>query len=174
MWHESCNGFYKRYFYNMKIITNLGNIFDSTATIIAHQCNGIGVMGSGVAKEVKERYPRVFKKYKQAIDSDLLKLGSCQVVAVDETKTKFVANLCGQWNFGSDGKRYTSYDAIYNALEKLADYCVKKSIKSVAFPYKMSSDRGGASWDVVFAMIQDVFKDNEEIIIEIWKYNGKK
>lgn len=158
----------------MKIVNYNGNIFDSTATIIAHQCNGIGVMGSGVAKEVKERYPRVFKKYKQAIDSDLLKLGSCQVVAVDEIKTKFVANLCGQWNFGSDGKRYTSYDAIYSALEKLSDYCVKKNIKSVAFPYKMSSDRGGASWDVVFAMIQDVFKDNEEIIIEIWKYDGRK
>lgn len=158
----------------MKINNKLGNIFDSTATIIAHQVNGQAVMGSGIAKQVKDRYPRVFEKYKHACENDLLKLGSCQVVAVDETKTKFVANLCGQWNFGSDGKRYTSYDAIYIALEKLSDYCVKKNIKSVAFPYKMSSDRGGASWDVVFAMIQDVFKDNEEIIIEIWKYDGKK
>lgn len=154
------------------MVTNnrYGNIFDSTATVIVHQVNGQGVMGSGVAKQVKDRYPRVFEKYKYACENDLLKLGSCQVVAVDETKTKFIANLCGQWNFGSDGKRYTSYDAIYSALEKLADYCVKKNIKNVAFPYKMSSNRGGASWDVIFSMIKDVFTNNNDITIEIWYY----
>jgi hypothetical protein len=41
--------------------------------------------------------------------------------------------------------------------------------KSVAFPYKMSSDRGGADWNVVLAMIESVFK-NTDITIEIWKY----
>ncbi len=98
----------------MKIINKKGNLFDSKATILCHQVNGMGVMGSGVAKQVKDRYPRVFEMYKKACDSDLFKLGSCQVVAVDETKKKFVANLCGQWNFGYDNKRYTSYDAISN------------------------------------------------------------
>ena len=41
--------------------------------------------------------------------------------------------------------------------------------KSVAFAYKMSSDRGGADWNVVLAMIESVFK-NTDITIEIWKY----
>ena len=157
----------------MTIIYKSGDIFDSKVNIICHQVNAQGVMGSGVAKQVKDKYPRVFDKYKEACDKDLFKLGSCQVVAVDDTKTKFIANLCGQWNFGSDGKRYTSYDAIYSALEKLADYCKKKNIESVVFPYKMSCDRGGASWHIIYAMIEDVFEDNENITIEIWKYNEK-
>ena len=149
-----------------------GNIFDSDVNIICHQCNCMGVMGSGVAKQVKDKYPRVFEKYKDACEKDLVKLGSCQVVAIDDTKTKCVANLFGQWNFGGDGKRYTSYDAIYSALEKLADYCKRKNVQSVAFPYKMSCDRGGASWNIIYAMIEDVFKDNENIIIEIWHYGN--
>ena len=33
-----------------------GNLFDSNAHIIAHQVNCQGVMGSGVAKQVKERF----------------------------------------------------------------------------------------------------------------------
>ena len=155
----------------MKIINYNGDIFNSNATIIAHQCNGLGLMGSGIAKEVKERYPRVYEKYKKAIDDDLFKLGGCQVVDTDGNKTQYIANLCGQYNCGYDNKRYTSYDAIYSALEKLADYCVRKGIKSVAFPYKMSSVRGGASWDVIYAMIMDVFKNNDNITIEIWKYD---
>ena len=39
--------------------------------------------------------------------------------------------------------------------------------KSVAFPYKMSSDRGGADWNIILAMIESVFK-NTDITIEIW------
>ena len=35
-------------------------------------------------------------------------------------------------------------------------------------PYKMSSDRGGADWDVILAIITSIFKDSD-IIIEIWK-----
>lgn len=156
----------------MTVVEYNGNVFDSKATIIAHQVNGQSVMGSGVAKEVRDRYPRVFEKYKEACDKDLLKLGSCQVVAVDDTKTKFIANLCGQWNFGYDGKRYTSYDAICGALEKLAEYCERKNINSIAFPWHMSCDRGGASWKVITAMIETVF-EGSDVIIEYWKYNGK-
>ena len=42
-----------------------GNLFDTKAEIICHQCNCQGVMGSGVAAEVKKRYPEVFKAYRK-------------------------------------------------------------------------------------------------------------
>ena len=38
-----------------------GNLFDTKANIICHQCNCQGVMGSGVAAEVKRRYPEDVK-----------------------------------------------------------------------------------------------------------------
>ena len=42
---------------SIKIID--GNLFDSKAKIIAHQVNCQGKMNSGVAKEVRQRYPHV-------------------------------------------------------------------------------------------------------------------
>lgn len=154
----------------MKEIVIEGNIFNSGATIISHQVNNQAVMGSGVAKQVKDLYPRVFEKYYNACQKGLMKLGSCQVVDTDGTKKQFIANLCGQDLYGYDGKRYTSYDAIYTALEKLAKYCVDNNIKSIAFPWGMSSDRGGADWNIIITMIESVFKNNEEITVEYWKY----
>lgn len=155
----------------MKEIVNEGNIFDSNVDVICHQVNPI-TMGSGIAKQVRDRFPRVYEKYKNVCDKGLLKLGMCQVVETEKGSNKYIANLCGQENFGYDGKRYTNYEGIYTALEKLANYCKEHNIKSVAFPWNMSCDRGGANWNIIIVMIESVFYDNEDIIVEYWKYNG--
>lgn len=154
----------------MKIINYNGDIFNSTADIICHQVNSFGQMGSGIAKQVKEKYPRVFEKYYESFRNNTLDLGTCQVVATTEDRKQFIANLCGQKYFGSIG-RFTNYEGIYVALEKLASYCERHNTEKVAFPYHMSCDRGGGSWSVIMAMIEDVFKNNDNITIEIWKYD---
>jgi hypothetical protein len=38
---------------------------------------------------------------------------------------------------------------------------------SIAFPYKIGSDRGGASWDVIYAMICDVLGDRDVTIYKL-------
>ena len=40
------------------------DIFTTDCDIIVHQVNCYGVMGSGIAKQVKERYPDVYDIYK--------------------------------------------------------------------------------------------------------------
>lgn len=157
----------------MKEIVYKGDLMDSSADIIAHQVNASGGFGSGVAKAVKERYPRVAEQYHKAVEKQLLKLGMCQIVKTNpgSDDNRLIANLCGQERYGYDGKRYTNYEGIYIALEKLASYCKEHGIKSVAFPWKMSSDRGGADWQVICSMIEAVFKDLD-ITVEYWKYNG--
>lgn len=146
-----------------------GNLLDSTADIIAHQTNCQGSMGSGVAKAIKEKYPRVYEQYRKAYEKGLLKLGMCQVVKTNPNggDNRLVANLCGQDTYGY-GERQTNYEGIYVALEKLANYCKENNLSSVAFPWKMSSDRGGADWMVICAMIEAAFKDLD-ITIEYWK-----
>jgi hypothetical protein len=74
----------------------------------------------------------------------------------------------GQATYGREAKRYTSYDAIYESLVRLMTHMITKQLQSVAFPYKMSSARGGADWNVILAMIESVFK-NTNIKIEIWQ-----
>lgn len=161
----------------MKIIYKEGDLLDAQTDVIAHQVNCKGVMGSGVAKQIKEKWPNVFNAYEEYLrmcdwdKSFYVKsnaLGKCLMVNVSSNSTKYIANLFGQHLYGMDGKRYTSYDDIYDALTNLAVQMMDNGQESVAIPYKMSSDRGGADWNVILAMIESVFK-NTDIIIEIWK-----
>ena len=150
----------------MEIIYKNGNLLDATTDVIAHQVNCQGVMGSGVAKQIKEKWPIVFKEYYTECDTDSLEyvFGSCLLV---ETETNYIANLFGQMDYGNRG-RFTDYEALYSSLESLHIQMKEKQLTSIAIPYKMSSDRGGADWDIVLAMIKSVFKD-ADITIEIWK-----
>lgn len=151
----------------MEIIHKIGNLLDAQTDVIAHQVNCQGVMGSGVAKQIKEKWPDVFAQY--SYHTTMLEnacLGNCQLVQINESQ--FVANLFGQRYYGRENLRYTSYDGIYDALAKLQVYMNTRNCNSVAFPYKMSSDRGGADWDIILAMIESVFK-NTNITIEIWQ-----
>ncbi|MDM5320060.1 hypothetical protein QUF57_08725 [Bacillus pumilus] len=42
-----------------------GNILETSEDIICHQVNCKGVMGAGLAKQIKSKYLNVYKEYKQ-------------------------------------------------------------------------------------------------------------
>ena len=146
-----------------------GNIFDSSAHIICHQCNCQGVMGSGVAAEVKKRYHHVFKAYRDDYNNGLLKLG--YVCFATAKQDQVIANMCGQDKFGYDGSVYTNYDKLQICLDKVKEYATfSYDVKPViAFPYKMSCHRGGGDWNVVYKMIEDTFDDFD---VEIWRLDN--
>lgn len=145
-----------------------GDIFNSTVQVIVHQCNAQGIMGSGIAVQVKNKYPHVYELYRKAILGEYLQLGQCQLINSHEEKTRYICNLVGQGLFGYDGNRYTNYEAFYTGLTMLAEKMRMFNLTSVAFPYNIGCCRGGASWNVIYAMIKDVF--GEEFEVEIWKY----
>lgn len=163
----------------MEIIYKEGNLLDAQTDVIAHQVNCQGVMGSGVAKQIKEKWPKVFEEYKHihhptktvvsASPGLSRMLGICQLVdKTGNNSGEWVANLFAQHDYGRDNKRYTNYEALYTSLSSLKEQMDQEYLTSVAFPYKMSSDRGGADWNVVLAMIKSVF-NNTDITIEIWE-----
>lgn len=150
------------------------NLVESDAPVIIHQVNCCKGFGSGVAKAVKEKWPIVAEKHRLACNINegenkptSALLGKIQAVKVDEGKV--VINMFAQDKFGYDGAKYTSYDALDECLKKVRKYCDEHGYKKIALPYKMSSDRGGADWAVVVALIASSFVDSD-IEIEICKY----
>lgn len=153
-----------------------GNLLDSQAQVLAHQTNCSKGFGSGVAKAIKEKWPNVAEMHRLACNvnegnglkpADLL--GCIQPVSVSDPMfygDKYVVNMYAQEKYGYDGAKYTSYDALDTCLKKLVKFCKDKGIKTVAFPYGMSSVRGGANWDVVMALIKAHFEDTN-IDVEI-------
>ena len=144
------------------------DIFESGADIICHQVNCQGVMGSGIAKQVREKYPKNYETYcvmcKEFKPSELLGKVLCGKV-----RDKFIiANLFAQEKFGYDGKCYTDYDALHKCLQSVANSSEQKII---AIPYLMGCHRGGGSWDIVYKMIEEVFADSDCEVL-ICEYNG--
>lgn len=147
------------------------DIFESGADIICHQVNCQGVMGSGIAKQVKEKYPKVYEAYvsecKRHSSEELL--GGAQVVQLNNTIC--IANLFGQDKYGYDGKVYTDYKALENALFEVAVWATVNDKTKIAIPYKLGCARGGGDWNIVYEMITRLF-DFEQFEILICEYNG--
>ena len=147
------------------------DIFKSGADVILHQVNCQGVMGSGVAKQVRERYPIVFKAYKALCAAktnctDNL-LGTAQVCRTHGDK--YVVNLFAQNKFGYDGKCYTDYEALKKCLQTVRSRFDNNNV--IAIPYLMACHRGGGDWNAVYKMIEDIFGDSNYDVL-ICEYDG--
>jgi O-acetyl-ADP-ribose deacetylase (regulator of RNase III) len=162
-----------------------GNLLDTNCQFICHQVNCQGKMNSGVAKAIREKWPKVYKNYKEwhknwnliafnelgnDYSSSELMLGHIQIVALydnyDDTQNhQYVINMAAQQFYGYDNKKYTSYDAFWSCLEK-----IKKAVpigNTIAFPKNIGSCRGGANWNIIRTMIAEALHDYEVYIYEL-------
>ena len=163
------------------------NICDSQCDNICHQVNCQGVMNSGVAKAIREKWPVVYENYKAKYNeckksveemyqhygnspfsiSDLM-LGTIQHVPLYDNyykteKHQGVINMFAQSRYGYDGKRYTSYDAFWSCLGWIKKITPKGS--SIAFPKYIGCCRGGADWNVIKTMIEQVLGQDYHVYI---------
>ena len=146
------------------------DIFDCKEDIIGHQTNCKGVMGKGIAKTVKEKYPNVFDAYRDYCNTIEEPLGTVQIIESDD---KYIANIFGQYSF-SNTSRMTDYDALGKALTDLKEYCIENKL-SVALPYKIGCVNAGGDWTIVEKLIHHIFYTGIKIPIVLYKLdNGYK
>lgn len=134
-----------------------GNLLNASEKIIAHQVNCQKKMNSGVAKAIREKWPNVFEEY-QKVEPQL---GFVDFILVDRNY-HYVANMYAQDNYGYDGKQYTNYDAFRQCCKQIVEICRNLSMTkkyTVAMPYKIASDRGGADWDKIMDILLEEFTD---------------
>lgn len=116
----------------------------------------MGVMGAGLAKQIRDKFPRVYEQYRRAYERDQLALGKIQVVRVTDTLS--VANLCAQEKFGREKIQYTDYPALETCLEKLATWKTEhRPNADIYFPKNMGCGFGGGQWWQVMLMIAKHF-----------------
>lgn len=148
-----------------------GNLLDAGTDFICHQVNCQGKMNSGVAKAIRERYPRVYEQYMWLYNGSKGQnlLGKIQIVPLctdmimvrDENIPYACINMFAQNNYGYDGKQYTSLEAFKSCLEMINKHAWNSI---VAFPWKIGCVRGGADWNVVLPMILETLTDVKEIV----------
>lgn len=157
-----------------------GDLFDSTARFIVHQVNCQGRIGSGVALQVKQKFPHVFEEYKKVCSNNML--GEIQIVSVNPNDVgilsgsiflpqsrQFIVNAFAQDKYGYDGKMYTSLDALQSCFNKIHARIHERNNNNnatIAMPYKIGCCRGGADWNVVYQMIDTTFRNHN---VELWR-----
>lgn len=143
----------------MKIEYVKGDLFSTPIKTIVHGCNAQGVMGSGVAKIVREKYPKAYERYQKEYEkNNSLELGS--IVAVpcgdrlkDPENYKIIINAITQDYYGRDGQRYVSYDAVAKSMSKINRLYEVYGIDEVAMP-QIGAGLGGGDWKVIEAIIE--------------------
>lgn len=141
----------------MKIEYVKGNLVDAPESIIAQGCNAQGVMGSGVAKAIREKWPAVFTCYKRFVDSAPDPLGMiCFTYVGTEETNKMIANMITQRFYGRNGERYVNYDAVRKCMNLLNRRAGMYSAPPhrVAMP-KIGAGLGGGDWNIIETIIEE-------------------
>lgn len=153
-----------------------GDLFDTKANIICHQVNCQGKMGSGVAKQVREKFPAVYRYYKSWCDEDeksrkqigfqkSMLLGQVQVACNENCPKQVICNLFAQDRYGYNGKQYTDYEAFEKCLLRLKQLI--PAGETIAMPYKIGCGLGGGDWDTVLDLITKIL--SEDYTVELWR-----
>lgn len=155
-----------------------GNLLDSHANFLCHQVNCQKVMGSGIAKQIREAYPKVYQDYVNCfqdtpMNGEHYNLGGivCSDIRGMGTPGKTsIVSMFAQDRYGRDGRRYTNYEAFYQALEKIAELAefykeTYNMTPKIAFSYKIGCGLGGGNWEIIITMIKEVLAKDYDVYI---------
>lgn len=135
-----------------------GDILLADEDIICHQVNCQGVMGHGLALQIKNKFPMVFEAYYDLCSDYEVKDFFGKIQCVEYENGKYVANIFAQNFYGTD-KQYTDYQALETALVSLFNAVTnldKYKYKTIAMPFNMGCGLGGGDWTMVEGMIEQL------------------
>lgn len=148
--------------------------------VIPHVVNTLGIMGSGVAAGIAKKWPKANYEYIDWYGSDRydvidahdengcpyqiawkdhkFELGEVQFVSVSDDE--IIANMVGQKGIGPNkfGMPPIRLDSLKECIFRLRKFVVENDVKSIASP-KFGSLRAGSSWEVIWPMVEDIFRD---------------
>jgi len=121
----------------------IGNIFESSAQTLVNTVNCVGVMGKGIAKEFKKRYPTMFQDYSTRCNTGTVELGK-PYLYTDLFKEVSVINFPTKKHWRSPSR--LSY--VEDGLDYFLAHYEEWGIQSVAFP-PLGCGNGGLEWEAV-------------------------
>jgi O-acetyl-ADP-ribose deacetylase (regulator of RNase III) len=133
--------------------------------VIAHCCNCLHSMASGIAPLIKEAFPYAYEADLETAKADPKKLGTVSYGIAepeDWTDTVYcpdVFNLYGQYSYTKrrTGGRDLNYDALYDSLvamtKKLNEWGTEKLETRIGLPM-LGAGLANGDWDIIEMMIK--------------------
>jgi O-acetyl-ADP-ribose deacetylase (regulator of RNase III) len=130
----------------MGLIFVSGDLLASKLPAVAHGCNCLGVMGAGIAKEFKKRWPAMYQEYRRKCHYGEFNLGDVFPWVVGDLT---IYNLATQQEFKADIK------AIQTAITSMLKLAEAAKIDTVGIP-RIGAGLGGLEWNEVKWVLQIV------------------
>lgn len=140
-----------------------GDLLEAPEQFLLHGCNAQGVMGSGVAKLIREKWPKAYADYRSTYHSFGLTLGS--IVSSYQSDSRCILNAITQETYGREGV-HVSYWAIANVMRQLDQNRIVKSVGSVAMPM-IGAGLAGGDWNVIEAIIENTANNFQPVIYHL-------
>lgn len=142
------------------------DLFGSGAEILVNAVNRRGVMGAGLARQFKQRYPSMFAAYRDRCQLGLVRIGAIDVHVVEEESSSrvIIANFPTKQHWRDPSK----LQWIESGLVALRRVIVESGARSVAVP-PLGCGLGGLDWsDVSSRIVQSMtpaVEDDVEVLL---------
>ena len=138
-----------------------GDIFTTTQPAMAHGCNTHGIMGSGIAKIIKDKFPEIYPPYAAACAAGTFNVGD---VLPTQTKSGFwIMNIASQDAPGANAR----LDWLETSLDNAYRYLEDNKIKGIALP-RIGAGIGGLEWKDVIKVMEKLDASHPDVLTEVW------
>ena len=152
--------------------------------VIAHSCNTRMIMGGGIARQIKSRYPQAYEADVKYISNEyddngqfIHPLGNFSKAEVNSKESKvylpdgkgLIYNMYTQASVGDDSRK-VHYEKFWQALNNVEKDLYKMNVEKheydgssppvLGLPHGISCGLAGGSWRIIKAMIEDIFLDS--------------
>lgn len=132
--------------------------------VIGHCANCFCTMESGIAPQIKAKFPEAYEVDCETESGDKTKLGT--ISYTKNTEPTAVVNIYGQYGYG--GRRYGRMDVDYDALRSGLRLMKEQFTgKKFGLP-QLGAGLAGGSWDVIEQIIEEEF-EGEDITVVLFK-----
>ena len=143
----------------MQVNDITGDLFEglSKGDVIAHGCNCFGVMGAGVAKAVRDKFPKNFDRYKGLCDDRTFRPGG--LMYFNENGIG-IYNLGTQWKPGADAHIVNVRESV-KEMVRFAAFRDQWTIRTV----RLGCGIGGLDWADVKPVLEEI---NSPVTLDVY------
>lgn len=126
------------------------SLFNSPAQVLVNTVNTVGVMGKGIAKEFKRRYPEMAEQYRKLCEQGLLTVGKLWLYRAPD---KWILNFPTKRHW----RERSRLEYVESGLQKFVATYRSRGITSISFPM-LGCGNGQLNWDEVRPLMEKYLK----------------
>lgn len=132
-----------------------GNLMEDDAHALVNTVNTVGVMGKGIARQFRQRFPANFFAYAQACKLGQVRTGRMFVTEPGELiGPRWVVNFPTKQHWRDPSR----IEWVVDGLQDLRSFLVSNAVPSIALP-ALGAGLGGLPWSAVRGHIEAALGD---------------